>query len=257
MMYELVLVRHGESTWNEENRFTGWYDCGLSKKGEKEAEAAGQELLKGGYKFDVAYTSMLKRAIKTLWFSLEQTDQMTTPITNAWELNERHYGSLQGLDKKETVAKYGSEQVNVWRRSYDIPPPDCDVTSSHYPGNDPKYAKNPVASKIRAESLKTTLDRVLPYWKSNIAPDIVAGKRVVIVAHGNSLRALVKHLDNIGEEIAELNIPTAVPLVYTLDKDLKPIRHKDAISPLSGRYLGNQEEIRARIEGVKNQTGKK
>lgn len=255
--HTLVLVRHGESTWNQENKFTGWYDCPLSPAGNKEAEAAGKLLAEGKFVFDVAYTSKLKRAIRTLWHSLEQTDQMSIPIVNAWELNERHYGALQGLDKKETVAKYGEEQVNIWRRSYDIPPPECDLSSSHYPGNDVKYASNPVASKIRAESLKTTLDRVIPFWHSTIAPDIKAGKRVVVAAHGNSLRALVKYLDNLGDDvIAELNIPTGVPLVYTLDANLKPIKASQAFAPLNGRYLGNQDEVRARIEGVKAQTKK-
>lgn len=205
--------------------------------------------------FDVAYTSCLKRAIRTLWHTLEQTDCMSIPIVNAWQLNERHYGALQGLDKQETVAKYGKEQVNIWRRSYDVPPPEVDISSSHYPGNDPKYAHMPQAAKIRTESLKTTLERVLPYWEKEIVPTVKSGKRVVIAAHGNSLRALVKYLDNIPEsEIAELNIPTGVPLVYSLDANLKPVAHPDAIAPLQGRYIGNQEDIRARILGVKNQT---
>ena len=256
--HTLVLLRHGESTWNLENKFTGWYDCSLSPNGNKEAEAAGKLLAESDFVFDIAYTSKLKRAIRTLWHTLEQTNQMSIPIVNAWQLNERHYGALQGLDKKETVAKYGEDQVNIWRRSYDIPPPDCDVASSHYPGNDVKYASNPVASKIRAESLKTTLDRVMPYWHSDIAPTIKSGKKVVVTAHGNSLRALVKYLDNLSDDvISELNIPTGVPLVYTLDDNLKPIKSPLAYAPLSGRYLGNQDEIRARIEGVKNQTGAK
>ena len=255
MKYTLTLIRHGESTWNEENKFTGWYDCPLSVKGHKEAAAAGELLKQNNVKFDLAYTSMLKRAIRTLWHTLEQTDCMSIPIVNAWELNERHYGALQGLDKQETVTKYGKDQVNVWRRSYDIPPPQCETSSPHYPGNDPKYAHLPAAKLIRTESLKTTLERVLPYWTSTIAPSIKSGKKVVIAAHGNSLRALVKYLDNIPEgDIAELNIPTGVPLVYELDEDLKPIRHKNAIAPLSGQYIGNQEDIKARIQGVKNQT---
>jgi len=254
----LVLLRHGESTWNEENRFTGWYDCPLSVKGNQEAAEAGRLLAKEGFHFDMAYTSKLKRAIRTLWHTLEQTDQMYIPIVNAWELNERHYGALQGLDKKETVAKYGADQVNIWRRSYDIPPPECETTSTHYPGIDVKYKDNAVASRIRAESLKTTLDRVLPYWHNNIAPSIKSGKKVVIAAHGNSLRALVKYLDNLSDEvISELNIPTGVPLVYTLDDNLKPIKSPMAYSPLSGYYVGDQAQIKARIEGVKNQTGKK
>ena len=258
MSSTLVLVRHGESTWNEENKFTGWYDCPLSEKGTKEAMEAGKLLAKEGLRFDVAYTSKLKRAIRTLWHTLEQTDQMSIPVTCAWELNERHYGALQGLDKKETVAKYGTEQVNIWRRSYDIPPPPCETSSSHYPGNDSKYASNAQASAIRSESLKTTLERVLPYWHSEIAPALKSGKKVVVAAHGNSLRALVKYLDNISDDvIAELNIPTGVPLVYNLDDNLKPIKSPQAFAPLNGRYVGNQDEIRARIEGVKNQTAKK
>ena len=253
--YTLVLVRHGESTWNQENKFTGWYDCSLSEKGHAEAAAAGKLLSDEHYKFDVAYTSCLKRAIRTLWHSLEQTDCMSIPIINAWELNERHYGALQGLDKQETVNKFGKEQVNVWRRSYDIAPPPCTEDSSHNPAKDVKYATNPAAAVIRTESLKTTLDRVLPYWQNVIAPTVKSGKRVIIAAHGNSLRALVKYLDGISEDvIAELNIPTGAPLVYKLDENLKPIKDKDAIAPLQGRYLGDLTNIRARIEGVKNQT---
>jgi len=251
--YTLVLVRHGESTWNQENKFTGWVDCPLSEKGHKEAQGAGALLAKDGYKFDVAYTSFLKRAIRTLWHVLEATDQMYIPIRNAWQLNERHYGGLQGLDKQQTVDKYGKDQVLIWRRSYDIPPPECDVTSPYYPANDPKYA--PFNIKLRTESLKITLERVLPYWESDISRVVKSGKKVIIAAHGNSLRALVKYLDNIPNDvIAELNIPTGVPLVYELDDNLRPIPHKDAIAPLQGRYLGNQEEIRAKILGVKNQT---
>lgn len=255
--YEVVFMRHGESTWNLENKFTGWYDCPLSPKGHVEAEAAGQLLKQGNFKFDVAYTSMLRRAVRTLWHTLEATDCMTIPIVNAWELNERHYGALQGLDKKATVDKYGTEQVNIWRRSYNIPPPPCEPTSPHSPNNDDKYKLIPAAAAIRTESLETTLARVVPYWEKVIVPQIKAGKRVVVAAHGNSLRALVKHLDNIPENvIAELNIPTAVPLVYSLDKNFKSVPQKDAIAPLTGRYLGNQDEIKARIDGVKNQTKK-
>ena len=253
--HTLVLVRHGESTWNQENKFTGWYDCPLSEKGRKEAAAAGELLEKEGYKFDIAFTSKLKRAIRTLWYSLEKTDCMSIPIINAWQLNERHYGALQGLDKQETVNKYGLEQVTIWRRSYDIPPPPCAPDSPHAPANDPKYKGQKEAEQILTESLKITLDRVLPLWHEKIAPEIKAGKKVIVGAHGNSLRALVKYLDNIPEsEISELNIPTAAPLVYELDDDLKPIPHPDAIAPLQGHYLGNQEEIKARILGVKNQT---
>jgi 2,3-bisphosphoglycerate-dependent phosphoglycerate mutase len=248
--YTLVLVRHGESTWNQENKFTGWYDCPLSVKGHEEAKNAGELLAKENFKFDIAFTSYLKRAIRTLWHVLESTDQMYIPIRNAWQLNERHYGGLQGLDKQQTVDKFGKDQVLIWRRSYDIPPPECDVTSPHYPGNDPKYASLDI--KLRTESLKTTLDRVLPYWEKEIAPVVKSGKKVVIAAHGNSLRALVKYLDNIPDNvIAELNIPTGVPLVYELDSNLRPIPHAQAISPLQGRYIGNQEEIKNRIQGVK------
>eukprot|EP00605_Chrysophyceae_sp_TOSAG23-4_P002764 GSChrysophyteH1.ASY1.ANO1.3048.1 assembled CDS len=231
--HTLVLVRHGESTWNQKNLFTGWYDCPLSEKGHKEAAAAGALIKKEGFTFDLAYTSMLQRAIRTLWYTLEET----------------------GLDKQQTVDKHGKEQVLVWRRSYDIPPPECDPESEHCPANDAKYSSNVEASAIRTESLSTTLDRVLPLWEEEIVPEIKAGKNIIIAAHGNSLRALVKHLDSIPEaEISELNIPTGVPLVYELDDNLKPIAHSDAIAPLSGRYLGNQADIRARIEGVKNQT---
>lgn len=253
--HTLVLVRHGESTWNQKNLFTGWYDCPLSEKGHKEAAAAGALIKKEGFTFDLAYTSMLQRAIRTLWYTLEETGFMYIPIRNRWQLNERHYGSLQGLDKQQTVDKHGKEQVLVWRRSYDIPPPECDPESEHCPANDAKYSSNVEASAIRTESLSTTLDRVLPLWEEEIVPEIKAGKNIIIAAHGNSLRALVKHLDSIPEaEISELNIPTGVPLVYELDDNLKPIAHSDAIAPLSGRYLGNQADIRARIEGVKNQT---
>lgn len=256
MDHKLVLVRHGESTWNLEGKFTGWYDCPLSENGAKEAQAAGKELDKAGYKFDIAFTSMLKRAIRTCWYSLEETDSMYVPIVNAWQLNERHYGGLQGLDKKETVAKYGLEQVTEWRRSYATPPPNCDDGSEHAPCNDHKYNGMPEAQAIRAESLKTTLDRVLPFWESDIVPTIKSGKNVLVAAHGNSLRALVKHLDGFSEEvIAELNIPTGVPLVYTLDDDMRPIKSPRGIGGLSGEYLGDQEQIRARIEGVKKQTG--
>jgi 2,3-bisphosphoglycerate-dependent phosphoglycerate mutase len=253
--HTLVLIRHGESEWNKQNRFTGWYDVQLSDKGNKEARAAGELLAKEGYAFDVAYTSYLKRAIRTLWHVLEQTDRMWIPVHKTWRLNERHYGALTGLDKKETVDKHGADKVLQWRRSYNIPPPQLDTDSEYYPGNDVRYQDVPTAELPLSESLELTAARVLPEWESTIVPSIKAGKNVVVAAHGNSLRALVKHLDNISEdEITELNIPTGIPLVYHLDEDLKPIPHKDAIAPLTAFYLGNQDEIRQRILGVKNQT---
>jgi len=249
-----VLVRHGESTWNLENKFTGWYDCPLSPKGHEEVIEAGQLIKKEGITADVAFTSLLQRAIRTLWHVLEETGLMWIPVNKAWELNERHYGALQGLDKQETVDKYGKDQVLVWRRSYDVPPPVVDKTSPHHPANDPRYASHEFPAEF-TESLATTLDRVVPYWETTIVPELKAGKTVLIAAHGNSLRALVKHLDNIGTDvIAELNIPTGTPLVYELDDDLKPIPQPGAMAPLQGRYLGDQDAIRARIEGVKNQT---
>ncbi|EJK69747.1 hypothetical protein THAOC_08963 [Thalassiosira oceanica] len=252
--HTLVLVRHGESTWNLENKFTGWYDCPLSPKGEEEVVEAGRQIKAAGIVPSVAFTSMQKRAIKTLQGCLEETDLMWLPTTKAWELNERHYGALQGLDKQETVDKHGKDQVLIWRRSYDIPPPTVDKSSPHHPSNDPRYADQDFPEEW-TESLKTTLERVTPYYEKNIVPELKAGKDVIIAAHGNSLRALVKHLDDIGEDvIAELNIPTGTPLIYELDDDLKPIPQEGAIAPLSGRYLGDQDAIRARIEGVKNQT---
>eukprot|EP00542_Grammatophora_oceanica_P005397 CAMPEP_0194056968 /NCGR_PEP_ID=MMETSP0009_2-20130614/61891_1 /TAXON_ID=210454 /ORGANISM="Grammatophora oceanica, Strain CCMP 410" /LENGTH=308 /DNA_ID=CAMNT_0038706547 /DNA_START=27 /DNA_END=953 /DNA_ORIENTATION=- len=255
MKYTLVLVRHGESTWNVENKFTGWYDCPLSPNGEGEALQGAKELKDLGFTFDVAYTSTLKRAIKTLWIVLEEMDLMSIPIINTWRLNERHYGALQGLDKQQTVDKHGKEQVLVWRRSYDIPPPELDPSSVHYPGNDPKYADVPKELLPLTESLKLTEERFMPEWLTDMAPTIKSGKKVLIAAHGNTLRALVKHLDGISEEeIPGLNIPTGVPLVYELDEDLKPIRHKDAIPPLQGHYLGDQSEIQQRIGAVMAQT---
>jgi 2,3-bisphosphoglycerate-dependent phosphoglycerate mutase len=253
--HTLVLIRHGESEWNKQNRFTGWYDVQLSEKGNKEAAAAGVLLKKEGYTFDIAYTSYLKRAIRTLWHVLEHTDLFWIPVHKTWRLNERHYGALTGLDKKETVDKHGADQVKVWRRSYNIPPPQLDTSSEYYPGNDVRYQSLPKEDLPLAESLELTAARVLPEWNANIVPSIKSGKKVLVAAHGNSLRALVKHLDNISEdEITELNIPTGIPLVYHLDENLKPIPHKDSFAPLSGFYLGNQDEIRARILGVKNQT---
>lgn len=253
--YTLVMTRHGESVWNKENKFTGWYDVALSKKGHEEAMEGGELLNEQGFKFDIAFTSYLKRAIRTCDHTLEATDCLWIPVVKAWELNERHYGGLQGLDKQETVDKFGKDQVLVWRRSFDIPPPDIDKTSEHFPGNDFKYHLVDPAMLPTTESLKTTAARVLPYWNNVIVPEIKAGKKVLIAAHGNSLRALVMHLDGISEaEITDLNIPTATPLCYELDENLKPIPHPDAIGPLNGRYVGDQAAIRARIEGVKNQT---
>jgi len=263
--HTVVLVRHGESTWNDENRFTGWYDCPLSDKGQKEAQAAGKLLNDEGFKFDIAYTSYLKRAIRTCWHVMEQTDLMYIPIKNAWQLNERHYGALTSLNKAETTEKYGVDLVTQWRRSYDIPPPACEADSPFHSRNDEKYAKLTNEQCPATESLSITLERVLPYWHSDILPSITTpqshnGKdtRVLIAAHGNSLRALVKYLDNIPDsEITGLNIPTGVPLVYELNREtLKPIKHPDSIGPLSGRYLGDQADIRNRIDGVKNQTKK-
>jgi 2,3-bisphosphoglycerate-dependent phosphoglycerate mutase len=255
MKYTLVLVRHGESTWNKENRFTGWVDCPLSEAGEEEAHKGGQLLREGGYHFDKAYTSTLKRAIKTLWIVLEEMDLMYLPITNNWRLNERHYGALQGLNKQETVDKHGKDQVLEWRRSYNIPPPDIDEDSEYFPGNDPMYKDVPKEDLPKAESLKLTEERFMSWWEDTLVPEIKSGTKILIAAHGNTLRALVKHLDNISpEDITGLNIPTGVPLVYELDEELKPIPHKDAIAPLSGHYLGDQEEVRNRIGAVAAQT---
>lgn len=252
--HTLVLVRHGESTWNLENKFTGWYDCPLSPKGEQEVTEAGKLIKAEGIMPEVAHTSLLRRAIRTLFHVLDETDALWIKVNKAWELNERHYGSLQGLDKQETVDKYGKDQVLIWRRSYDIPPPIVDKTSPHHPSNDPRYAGHEFPEEF-TESLATTLDRVLPYYESKVVPDLKDGKTVVIAAHGNSLRALVKHLDNIDEAtIAELNIPTGTPLVYELDDNLNVIPSSQGMAPLRGRYLGDQEAIKARIEGVKNQT---
>jgi 2,3-bisphosphoglycerate-dependent phosphoglycerate mutase len=246
-MYKLVLLRHGESEWNRENRFTGWTDVDLSEKGLGEAKAAGQLLKKEGFVFDVAFTSVLKRAIRTLWITLDQMDLMWIPVYRNWRLNERHYGGLQGLNKAETAAKYGDQQVKVWRRSYDIPPPPLEKTDERYPGNDPqkRYADLKAEELPATECLKDTVARFLPMWHESIAPTIKSGKRVVIAAHGNSLRALVKYLDSVSEaEIIELNIPTGVPLVYELDADLKPIKHY---------YLGDQAAIAAAMNAVANQ----
>jgi 2,3-bisphosphoglycerate-dependent phosphoglycerate mutase len=244
-MYKIVLIRHGESQWNKENRFTGWTDVELSDKGNKEAIAAGKLLKEEGFIFDKAYTSVLKRAIKTLWHTLEGLDLMWIPVERAWQLNERHYGSLQGLNKAETAQKYGDEQVLIWRRSYDTPPPALEKSDERYPGNDPRYAALSPEQLPLTECLKDTVARVIPYWNENIVPDIKAGKRLIIAAHGNSLRALVKYLDNISDEdILKLNIPTGIPLVYELDEDMKTI---------SSKYLGNQDEIAKAQAAVANQ----
>ena len=244
-MYKVVLLRHGESQWNKENRFTGWTDVDLSEKGISEAANAGKLLKQEGYSFDIAFTSVLKRAIKTLWLTLEGMDLMWIPVFRNWRLNERHYGALQGLNKAETAAKYGDDQVLVWRRSYDTPPPVLEKDDERYPGKDPRYADLSAQELPLTECLKDTVARFLPYWHDTIAPEIKSGKNVLIAAHGNSLRALVKYLDNVSdEEIVELNIPTAVPLVYELDADLKPIRHY---------YLGDQEAIKNAMNAVANQ----
>jgi len=247
-MYKIVLLRHGESTWNQENRFTGWTDVDLSEKGLAEAARAGETLKAEGYVFDVAFTSVLKRAIRTLWITLDKLDLMWIPVTRCWRLNERHYGALQGLNKAETAEKHGEDQVKVWRRSYDIPPPALDPADPRFPGHDPRYAQLTDGALPRTESLKDTVARFLPYWHDAIAPAVKSGKRVLVAAHGNSLRALVKYLDGISDdEIVGLNIPTGIPLVYELDADLKPIRHY---------YLGDPDLVAAQIEAVKNQ-GKK
>jgi 2,3-bisphosphoglycerate-dependent phosphoglycerate mutase len=225
-MIELVLIRHGQSTWNRENRFTGWTDVDLTEQGRTEAKQAGELIKEAGLSFDIAYTSVLKRAIRTLWIVLDELDLMWIPIELSWRLNERHYGALQGLNKSETAAKFGEEQVRIWRRSYDIPPPPLEKTDPRYPGRDPRYRSLTEAELPLTESLKDTVYRFLPYWQGTIAPAIQSGRRVVIAAHGNSLRALVKHLDKVSEqEIVGLNIPTGVPLVYELDEQLIPIRH--------------------------------
>ena len=248
-MKTLVLLRHGESDWNRENRFTGWTDVDLSEKGFQEAIQAGQEMKKAGYVFDVAYTSLLKRAIRTLNIALDQMDLQWIPVYKTWRLNERHYGALQGLNKAETAEKHGIEQTNIWRRSYDIPPPALTVDDPRHPGKDPRYASLKADELPLTECLKDTVDRFLPYWHETIAPALRDGSRVLVAAHGNSLRALVKYLDNVSnEDIVGLNIPTGIPLVYELDDDLKPIRHF---------YLGDPEAIKKATESVAGQLKKK
>jgi 2,3-bisphosphoglycerate-dependent phosphoglycerate mutase len=244
-MPNVVLLRHGESTWNRENRFTGWTDVDLSERGVAEATDAGRLLREGGYVFDLAFTSVLKRAIRTLWITLDVLDQMWIPVTKDWRLNERHYGALQGLNKAETAARHGEAQTKIWRRSFDVPPPPLAIDDPRHPSRDPRYAGLSDAELPLTESLKDTIARFLPYWHETIAPTIAAGKRVVIAAHGNSLRALVKYLDNIDEHtIVELNIPTGIPLVYELTADLEPIRHY---------YLGDPDAAAAAAARVANQ----
>ncbi|MES2201337.1 MAG: 2,3-diphosphoglycerate-dependent phosphoglycerate mutase [candidate division FCPU426 bacterium] len=241
-MKKLVLLRHGESTWNQENRFTGWKDVDLSEKGVKEALAAGQTLMVEGLEFDVAFSSVLTRANRTLNLALEGLGQLWIPVTKSWRLNERHYGALQGLDKAETAAKHGEAQVKIWRRSYDVPPPAMEKTDERWAGRDRRYRGLKPEEIPLTESLKDTVARVIPFWESDIAPALASGKTVLVVAHGNSLRALVKYLDNMGEsEVLELNIPTGVPLLYDLDDSLKPLSH---------RYLGDEESIRAAAAAV-------
>ena len=244
-MKKLVLLRHGESTWNKENRFTGWTDIALSEKGEQEAKTAGLLLKQNGFVFDVAFTSLLKRAIKTLWIVLEDMELMWIPVNLSWRLNERHYGALQGLNKSETAAKFGEQQVLLWRRSYDVRPPALDKSDSRYPGNDPRYRGLPEKYLPLTECLKDTVARFLPYWNETIAPAVKSGQNVIIAAHGNSLRALVKHLDHISDQqIVELNIPTGIPLVYELDNNLLPLKHY---------YLGDEETVNQAVQAIANQ----
>ena len=244
-MNKLVLLRHGESTWNRENRFTGWMDVGLTPQGVEEAVRAGQILKKEGYTFDLAFTSVLKRAIKTLWLVLEEMDLMWIPVHRSWRLNERHYGALQGLDKAETVEKHGLEQVQIWRRSYDVRPPALALEDARNPSHDPRYHDLSADDIPLSECLKDTVDRFMPYWQRTIAPLIESGKRIIIAAHGNSLRALVKYLDQVADdEIVGLNIPTGVPLVYEFDDRLRPLQHY---------YLGDPEAIRKATQAVANQ----
>lgn len=244
-MYEIALIRHGESSWNKENRFTGWTDVPLSDKGVEEARAAGLLLKKEGFSFDLAFTSVLKRAIKTLWLALEEMDRMWIPVRHSWKLNERHYGALQGLNKAETAEKYGDEQVKIWRRSYDVRPPLLEKDDERYPGKDPRYTNLSPTELPAGECLADTVARVVPYWEQSIVPEIRAGKKVIIAAHGNSLRALVKYLDNISDnDILELNIPTGVPLIYKLDSGMKPTdRH----------YLGDADAVAKAQAAVANQ----
>ena len=245
---KLVLLRHGESVWNKENRFTGWTDVDLSAKGMAEAKESGIVLKKEGFTFDVAYTSVLKRAIRTLWIALDEMDLLWVPVIKSYRLNERHYGALQGLNKSETAQKFGEEQVKIWRRSYDICPPPLTKDDERFSGHDPRYKSLTPQELPLTESLESTVNRFLPYWNEVIVPEIKTGKKILIAAHGNSLRALVKHLDKMSnEEILEHNIPTGIPLVYEFDKNLQPVKHY---------YLGNAEEIQKAMSAVANQ-GKK
>lgn len=245
MSHQLVLIRHGESLWNQENRFTGWTDVDLTDKGRAEAAAAGELLLKEGFTFDFAYVSVLKRALRTLHLVLDAMDLLWLPTEKCWRLNERHYGALQGLNKAETATKFGEDQVKIWRRSYDVPPPALETDDDRFPGKDRRYSDLTTEQLPLTECLKDTVDRMVPYWQNTIAPRVASGQRVIIAAHGNSLRALVKHLDQMSDaEILELNIPTGVPLVYELDSDLRPV---------SKRYLGDQEAIAAALNSVANQ----
>ncbi|OPJ64903.1 2,3-diphosphoglycerate-dependent phosphoglycerate mutase [Clostridium oryzae] len=245
-MKKIVLLRHGESVWNQENKFTGWTDVDLSPKGIEEAKKAGKILKEAGYTFDVGFTSVLKRSIKTLWYVLEELDLLWIPVSRSWRLNERHYGALQGLNKAETAEKYGEEQVHKWRRDSNVFPPELEKDDPRYPGFEDKYKGLTDKELPVTENLNATIDRVLPDWKEVIAPEVLADKKVVIAAHGNSLRALVKYLDNLtNEEVTNLNIPTGVPLVYELDDDLKPIKHY---------YLGDASEIEKKQQQVANQS---
>jgi len=244
-MHKLVLLRHGQSQWNLDNRFTGWHDVDLTDQGREEAKAAGRVLKENGFAFDQAHTSLLKRAIRTLWIALDELDQMWLPVRRDWRLNERHYGALQGLNKSETAEKHGEEQVLIWRRAYDVPPPALEKSDERWPGHDARYANLTEAQLPLTECLADTVDRFLPYWHETIAPEIKAGKRVIIAAHGNSLRALVKYLDDVSDEaILKLNIPTGMPLVYELDEDLKPIKNY---------YLGDEEAVKAAMDAVASQ----
>jgi 2,3-bisphosphoglycerate-dependent phosphoglycerate mutase len=244
-MHKLILLRHGESDWNRENRFTGWKDVDLSPTGIEEAHRAGRMLLDRGFTFDVAFTSLLKRAIRTLWIVLDEMDLMWIPVYRSWRLNERHYGALEGLNKADTAAQYGEQQVKIWRRSYDVRPPELEPADPRFPGRDRRYADLTERELPRTECLKDTVARFLPYWHETIAPAIRSRRRVLLVAHGNSLRALVKHLDGVSDKaIVDLNIPTGVPLLYELDDDLRPLRHE---------YLGDAEQVRKAQEAIARQ----